>query len=115
MVTLLLLAAVSIFAAWAFAYTQAKDQAKYVARLHDEHSRERELWHRERSELLNRIKPETAQYVPVPGPVHAPAAVGFDDDQDFWDSKDPLADMSTSELAEKLMAQELEERDGVTG
>jgi hypothetical protein len=103
MTSLLLLAAVSIGFAWGFAWMQVKDHARYVARLHDEHSRERELWHRERQMLLNRIKPETAQFVPSTEPVQAPPALGFDDEQSYWESQG----LSTDDLATAMFEQEL--------
>ena len=61
---------------------------------------ERKEWMRERQTLLNRIKPETAQYV-APDVIHPqPEAVSMFDDEDYWESKD--------ELAERAMAEELE-------
>ena len=60
---------------------------------------ERKEWMRERQLLLNRIKPETAQYV-APEVIHPqPEAVSMFDDEDYWESKD--------ELAERAMAEEL--------
>jgi Tfp pilus assembly protein PilV len=59
---------------------------------------ERKEWMRERQLLLNRIKPETAQYV-APDTIHTPEAVSMFDDEDYWESKD--------ELAERAMAEEL--------
>jgi primase-polymerase (primpol)-like protein len=44
---------------------------------------ERKGWTRERSELLNRIKPETAQPVDN-GPVETPEQPAFDDDAGYW-------------------------------
>lgn len=58
------------------------------------HARERREWWVERGLLLNRIKPETAQFVAADDPVSAPPAVGFDDDDAYWkagESKDELA------------------------
>ena len=106
MTPLLILAALSIFAAWAFAYAQAKDQAQYVGRLHDEHNRERDQWARERQLLLNRIKPETAQYIPTEDPKPAPAAIGMDQDDQYWLDQG----LSREDLASAMMAQELEGR-----
>lgn len=62
--------------------------------------RERQQWMDERTLLLNRIKPETAQ--PVLGPVTnlSPAALPPDDDEAFWEDKNALAD--------RMMRQELE-------
>lgn len=62
-------------------------------------AQERKEWMRERQMLLNRIKPETAQYV-APEVIHPqPEAVSMFDDEDYWESKD--------ELAERAMAEEL--------
>lgn len=96
------LATISIFVAWAHTFAQNREHGRYVGRLHDEHNRERELWHRERAELLNRIKPETAQYVPTNEPVTAPPYLGFDEDE-----PDDVGNMSTADLAQAMMAQEL--------
>ena len=60
---------------------------------------ERKEWMRERQLLLNRIKPETAQYI-EPDTIHAPPAVSMFDDEDYWESKE--------ELAERAMAEELQ-------
>jgi septum formation inhibitor-activating ATPase MinD len=57
---------------------------------------ERKDWTRERQLLLNRIKPETAQYV-EPETVHAPQAV----DKDFWESKEQLAERGAREETAK--------------
>lgn len=46
---------------------------------------ERDAWRTERSELLNRIKPETAQ--PVIAPVKDPPAVDLFSDDDYWDAR----------------------------
>jgi hypothetical protein len=59
---------------------------------------ERKEWTKERQLLLNRIKPETAQYV-APETIHAPPAVSMFDDEEYWESKE--------ELAERAMAQEI--------
>lgn len=105
MAAVLVLAALSIATAWAFAWMQGRDQAAYVARLHDEHQRERDLWFRERQILLNRIKPETAHFVADPMPAQAPPRVSFDNDEDYW-----RATETTEELAERLMREELAAR-----
>lgn len=44
---------------------------------------------RERSSLLNRIKPETAQPLDQSEMVVFPS-IGFDDDEDFWERKEKL-------------------------
>lgn len=51
-----------------------------------EFAAEREAWKRERSELLNRIKPETAQPIIGPVPESIPA-VGFDNDREWARAK----------------------------
>lgn len=50
-------------------------------------------WRAERTELLNRIKPETA--VPVPGEPIWPSlpAVRLDDDEAYWAARDRLEGM----------------------
>lgn len=60
---------------------------------------ERKEWTRERQTLLNRIKPETSQYVAPDVVQPQPEAVSMFDDEDFWESKD--------ELAQRAMAEEL--------
>jgi hypothetical protein len=68
---------------------------------------ERLAWERERGTLLNRIKPETRQYVPLtPGDTpQMPLAVPYDDDEAFQ------AEVESREaLAERLGRQELQER-----
>lgn len=51
------------------------------------HERDRASWRRERSELLNRIKPETAQ--PLDPALPSPPAVelAFDNDADYWKAR----------------------------
>jgi hypothetical protein len=58
---------------------------------------ERKEWTRERQVLLNRIKPETAQYVESDEPIHAPQAVSMFDDEEFWESKEELAERAAAE------------------
>jgi hypothetical protein len=53
---------------------------------------ERDRWLEERTLLLNRIKPETAQPVMHTGEFFAPPAVEPDDDQAYWESKEAMAD-----------------------
>lgn len=57
---------------------------------------ERREWTRERQTLLNRIKPETAQYV-APDIIHTPEAVSMFDDEEYWVSKDELAERAAAE------------------
>lgn len=60
---------------------------------------ERQQWADERRELLNRIKPETAQIGPMTEIV-APPAVPMDDDSAFWVSKERLAEhLAAEEIA----------------
>ena len=40
--------------------------------------------HRERAELLNRIKPEAAQGVPMAGELHMPEAANMEVDESYW-------------------------------
>ena len=78
-----------------------RDHANALETERAAHERERREWHRERSELLNRIKPETAQYIPPEDPTPADP-LPFDDDDAYW------ADRETrEELAERLMAEEM--------
>lgn len=67
------------------------------------HERERTAWADERRELLNRIKPETAQFAPA-RQVADPAPVMFDDDDSYWATA--TAGMSKEELAEAIDRQE---------
>lgn len=51
------------------------------------HERDRAAWRRERSELLNRIKPETAQPLdqqPPPAPLDE---LAFDTDDHYWKAR----------------------------
>jgi predicted alpha/beta hydrolase len=77
----------------------------YCGELLATNERERELWHRERQMLLNRIKPETSQYVAPTTPVAAPPAVGFDDDDDYWQAR-----MPKEQLAAMVADAELEQQ-----
>lgn len=81
-----------------------------LAQQAEAHAVERGEWTRERQALLNRIKPETAQPVFEPGPVRTPPAVGFDNDDEYWES---VQEMSKDDLAVAMMRQELAERRGV--
>jgi hypothetical protein len=105
MTALLILAAIATLLPWAFAWAQSRSQAAYIGRLHDEHNRERGEWTRERQLLLNRIKPETAQFVTPDEVAHMPPAVRFDDDEDYWASQE-----TREEMAERLAREELEAR-----
>lgn len=84
-----------ILIAWHLERAERNDQirAERASRAH-----EWRAWQDERRELLNRIKPETAQFSPV-GEVAPAPRVPFDDDQAFHEAVDPMA-MSKDELAE---------------
>jgi hypothetical protein len=71
-----------------------------------ERRRAEEQWTRERQLLLNRIKPETAQYIPTEAPQPVPAAIGMDQDDQYWMDQG----MSREDLAKAMMAQEVAER-----
>lgn len=73
---------------------------------------ERLAWERERGVLLNRIKPETRQYVPIHvGDVPSmPAPLPYDDDDAFWREVEERE--SKEEMAERLMAEEQERLNG---
>ena len=81
-----------------------RDRDRTISRLIDQHNLERtqhtKTTDRERQLLLNRIKPETAQYLPDEGPVWAPPAVHPDVDAEYWESKE--------ELAERLAREEIQ-------
>lgn len=49
-----------------------------------DHAEQRREWSRERSVLLNRIKPETSQPDPGEPQFPSPAGVVPDDDEAFW-------------------------------
>jgi hypothetical protein len=70
---------------------------------------ERLAWERERGELLNRIKPETKQYVPVRmgDTPEMPAPLPYDDDEAFQQELE-----SREVLAERLAREELNGRTG---
>lgn len=70
--------------------------------LMDRFDQERKEWANERTMLLNRIKPETAQPALYDGPYVAPPAVAMDDDDAFWESKEALAErLAHADLAER--------------
>lgn len=72
------LAAVSIAALAALVFLLVTERS--------DHAEQRRTWDRERAQLLNRIKPETAQ--PVIGEPDFPSPPGVipDDDEAFWRS-----------------------------
>lgn len=54
----------------------------------------------ERVQLLNRIKPETAQAPLTQGPILAPPAISVENDEQYWESKEDLAErMFAGEVA----------------
>lgn len=74
MLAALIIEALVIGALLAFLYLRDRD-------LSGSFERERSQWFEERQVLLNRIKPETAQYVAVgQAPENPPAISEFDDD-----------------------------------
>lgn len=76
-----------------------KAQTGTIATMTGALNEERAQWTAERRELLNRIKPETAQYQ---APVHAATdtpAVALDDDQQVWAA---LQNMSAEEFAQRM-------------
>lgn len=70
------LAAVALAAIAALLYLLVTDRTA--------HETERGQWARERSLLLNRIKPETAQAVPGEPEWPSPKGIVPDDDAAFW-------------------------------
>ena len=70
------LAAVALAAIAALLYLLTTERA--------EHADQRREWAQERAQLLNRIKPETAQAVPGEPEWPSPKAVIPDDDEAFW-------------------------------
>jgi septal ring factor EnvC (AmiA/AmiB activator) len=84
-----------ILVAWHLERRERNDQirAERAAR-----ADELQTWQDERRELLNRIKPETAQF--TQSATAEPAArVRFDDDASYWAAVDPLA-VPKEDLAE---------------
>jgi hypothetical protein len=88
-----------------------RDRDRTINRLIDAHNLERaqttKTVDRERQLLLNRIKPETAQYIPDDGPVLAPKAVNPELDSSYWAAQETV---SKEQLAELAWQQELAER-----
>lgn len=91
--------------------TRERDRDRTISRLIDAHNAERaqhvKTADRERQMLLNRIKPETAQYIPDDGPLLTPQAVNPDIDSTFWQAQEMV---SKEQLADRMMEQELAER-----
>lgn len=66
---------------------------------------ERDRWLEDRTLLLNRIKPETAQPVLHTGEVFAPPAIPVDDDDAFFEDKEHMADrLAQTELKLRSLA-----------
>jgi septal ring factor EnvC (AmiA/AmiB activator) len=84
-----------ILAAWHLERQERNDQirAERAARAH-----EMQAWQDERRELLNRIKPETAQYQ-APADARPAPRIPFDDDEAFHKVVNPL-ETSKEDLAE---------------
>lgn len=100
-----LLFAVGVLAGALIVHLQLRDERRARTADHGAHAEERREWQRERQLLLNRIKPETAQFVTPDETVHAPRAVRYDDDEDYWQSQE-----TREEMAERLAREELEAR-----
>ncbi len=82
----------------------ALERRDFLAAFEDE----RKLWHRERQLLLNRIKPETAQN--IAGEMGtSPQPPLWDSDEEWWEAQD-MARLTKDELAETLMAEEVNGR-----
>jgi hypothetical protein len=80
-----------ILIAWTL---ERRERLQEIRDLRADMAVDRKAWQDERRELLNRIKPETAQYAPavVRDP---PKPVRHDSDSDYWEatlSKEDLAD-----------------------
>jgi hypothetical protein len=91
---------------------QREDREEWTAErrgIYGNFSTERLAWERERGELLNRIKPETKQYVPVRmgDTPSMPAPLPYDDDEAFQQELE-----SREQLAERLAMEELNGRTG---
>jgi hypothetical protein len=91
---------------------QREDRETWAAErrgLHANFTTERLGWERERGTLLNRIKPETRQYVPL-APAdkpEMPLPVAYDDDEAFQTELE-----SREELAKRLAMEEVNGRAG---
>lgn len=84
------------------------DHTATLAALADRHHQDHADWTIERQTLLNRIKPETAQpIITADAPIFP--AVGFDDDNAYWET---VANMTTEQLAEHAHKIEQDERRG---
>jgi hypothetical protein len=107
----------AVLIAW---HLERREHTAHIQRLFDSHQaerqawltecretraandREREMWVNERTLLLNRIKPDSPQPMMTTGPLMAPPAVSMDSDEEYWKSKDELADSEWQrELSER--------------
>lgn len=77
---------------------ERRERLQEIRDLRADQAIDRKAWQDERRELLNRIKPETAQFTPAVTAAPAPR-VPFDDDDAFHKAMDPLA-LSKEDLAE---------------
>lgn len=87
---------------------QQADSDKRIALAREQEERftkERREWDLERGRLLNRIKPETKQYVPltVADVPEMPVPLPYDDDDAYWEDRE-----SREQLAARLMQEELD-------
>lgn len=84
-----------ILVAWTL---ERRERLQEIHDLRADQAIDRKAWQDERRELLNRIKPETAQYA-APSDVRPAPRIPFDDDEAFHNVVDPLA-VSKEDLAE---------------
>jgi hypothetical protein len=115
---LALLLPIAILAAWHLDRRARIDENRALradlATQREEWARERREHADERRELLNRIKPETAQYA-TPTDVQPVKPVRFDDDDSYWNAvADPLA-LSKDDLAEVDARLDAAQRDLAAG
>jgi hypothetical protein len=88
MLAALIIEALIIGGLLAFLYLRDRDLSRSF-------ERERTQWFEERQILLNRIKPETAQYVAVTAPESPPAVSEFDDDEWIKAKQEELERLTT--------------------
>lgn len=102
----LVAAAASERAAWHQTLTDERAVAQaQLSELLKVQATERDRWLEDRTLLLNRIKPETAQPVLHTDEVFAPPAIPADDDEAFWEDKEHMADrLAQTELELRNLA-----------